>query len=361
MAVTDQLTFRVYIGTYTQGESKGIYVYRFDGSTGSWQLQSVTPDQQSPAFLAIHPNRRFLYAVNEVRDFAGRTSGAVSAYAIEDATGSLHRLNQQASMGPGPCHLSVDPTGRCVLVANYGGGSVALLPINEDGSLKEATCFIQHEGRGSDPKRQTAPHAHSILCDPQGRFALAADLGLDKIMIYELDLIGGKLMAHTPPWAALRPGAGPRHSVFHSNGRFLYVINELDSTITVFAYRAEEGELTSLQTVSTLPTGFSETNYCADIHIHPSGRYLYGSNRGHDSIVSYRVDPATGLLGATAHYSTHGRTPRGFAIDPSGAFLVAANQDSDNIVAFRIDEQTGALQLHGEPTRVPSPVCVKIP
>lgn len=361
MAPTDPHTFRVYVGTYTNGDSKGIYAYLYDGSTGSWQLQSITPDQQKPAFLALHPNRRFLYAVNEVLDFEGRQSGAVSAFAIDEATGDLRRLNQQGSMGPGPCHLSVDPSGRYVLVANYSGGSVALLPISEDGSLQETTCFIQHEGRGTDPRRQTAPHAHSIICDPQGRFALAADLGLDRILVYELDLGRGKLVAHIPPGVALQPGAGPRHTDFHTNGQFLYAINELNSTITVFAYDAQEGQLTSLQTVSTLPVGFSGTNYCADIHIHPSGLYLYGSNRGHDSIVSYHVDPATGLLGTMAHYSTHGRWPRSFAVDPSGAFLIAANQNSDSLVAFRIDEQTGALQLHSELTGVPGPACVKIP
>ncbi|MGI6082222.1 MAG: lactonase family protein [Limnochordia bacterium] len=358
MASKDQLY--VFIGTYTRGESEGIYVYRFDGATCGWQLQSVTPDRQNPAYVAIHPNGRFLYAVNEVRDFTGAGSGAVSAYVIDEKTKSLQRLNQQASMGTGPCHLSVDPQGRCVLAANYGGGSVALLPLNEDGSLKAATSFVQHEGRSVDPKRQDAPHAHNIIFDPQARFALAADLGLDRIVIYRLDRDQGRLLPHTPPWASLSPGAGPRHSVFHPNGRFFYVINELDSTVTAFSYDGDEGRLTPLQTVTTLPRGFTDTNYCADIHIHPSGRYLYGSNRGHDSIVSYRVDPSTGYLDPANHYSTCGRTPRSFAIDTGGSFLIVANQDSDNIVVFRIDERSGDLRQISELTGVPTPACVKV-
>jgi len=358
MTGKDQLY--VFVGTYTRGNSEGIYVYRFDVATYGWQLQSVTPDRQNPAYVAIHPNGQFLYAVNEVRDFTGARSGAVSAFVIDEKTKSLHRLNQQASMGTGPCHLSVDPEGRCVLVANYGGGSVAMLPINEDGSLQAATSFVQHEGRSVDPKRQEAPHAHNIIFDPQARFALAADLGLDRIVIYKIDRHQWRLVQHTPPWATLSPGAGPRHSVFHPNGRFFYVINELNSTITVFSYDGEEGRLTALQTVTTLPEGFSDTNYCADIHIHPSGRFLYGSNRGHDSIVSYRVDRSSGYLDLINHHSTRGRTPRGFAVDPSGSFLIVANQDSDNIVAFRIDGQTGDLRQVSELDGLPTPTCVKI-
>jgi 6-phosphogluconolactonase len=350
----------VYVGTYTRGENEGIYVYRLDPSSGALTLASTVRGINNPSFLALHPQHRYLYSVSEVGGEAGRPTGGVSAFAIDPPTGALTGLNQQSSQGTGPCHLSVDQTGQYVLVANYGSGSVALLPIREDGQLGEATDFIQHEGSSVDPGRQERPHAHSITLDPTNRFAFAADLGLDKILIYQLDLSRGKLIPHEEPWVAVTAGAGPRHLAFHPDGRYAYVINELDNTLIAFAYDEARGTLRTLQTLSTLPEDFQGPSYCADVHVAPSGRFIYGSNRGHDSIAIFAVDEAAGRLSLVDLEPTQGKFPRNFALDPTGTFLLAANQDSDNIVTFRIDPETGQLTPTGHVTNVPKPVCVKM-
>jgi 6-phosphogluconolactonase len=256
--------------------------------------------------------------------------------------------------------VSVDHAGRNVLVANYGGGSVSVLPIGDDGRLGEATAFIQHEGSSVDPRRQTAPHAHSINVDPDNRFAFVADLGLDRVMIYRFDSQQGTLAANDPPWASVAPGAGPRHFAFQPGGRFAYVINELQSTVTAFAYDAARGALQEIQTLPTLPDDFSGSNTTAEIQVHPSGRFLYGSNRGHDSIAVYAIDADSGRLRFVEHESTQGDLPRNFGIDPSGRFLLAANQGSDSVVVFRIDGATGALTPTGQSIEVASPVCVRM-
>ena len=350
----------VYIGTYTRGRSEGIYVYRMKKSSGALEFVSVAKGINNPSFVAIDPQKRYLYAVSEVGGGANKPSGAVNAFSIDPATGGLIYLNQQSSRGNGPCHLSVDQTGRFVIVVNYGSGSVSVLPIHSDGKLGEATDFVQHQGSSVNPRRQSGPHAHSVTLDRANRYAFVADLGMDKIMIYQIDLTQGKLKPNDEPWAKVKPGAGPRHFAFHPSDRYAYVINEIDSTLTAFTYDGAHGRLREIQTVPTLPEDFSDTSHCADVHVSPSGKFIYGSNRGHDSIVIFEIDEDTGKLTYAGHESTQGKTPRNFAIDPTGTFLLAANQDTDNIVTFQIDQQTGKLTSTGHITEVPTPVCLKM-
>ncbi len=348
----------VYVGTYTQKESKGIYLLQLDTRNGKLTPIGVAAEVKNPSFLAIHPDRRHLYAVGELESFNGKPAGAVSAFQIDPKTRKLTLLNQQSSVGGGPCHLSVDKEGKNVLVANYGGGSVAVLPILPDGKLKEASSFIQHQGSSVNPQRQKEPHAHSINLDAFNRYAFVADLGLDKIMIYQFDKAAGKLTPGKVPFAAVKPGAGPRHFAFHPQGKWAYVINELDSTVIAFHYLPERGQLETIQTISTLPIGFTGTNYPAEVQVHPSGKFLYGSNRGHNSLAIYSIDPSNGKLALVGHESTRGKNPRNFGIDPSGRYLIAANQDSNNLVLYQIDEKTGRLTFLQELT-ISMPVCVK--
>ena len=354
----------VYVGTYTEGEQRprgraeGIYVYQLDPATGALAHRHTTPGVVNPSFLALHPNGRFLYAVNEVEGPEGQPGGEVSAFALDPATGAATFLNRQPSHGNAPCHLCVDGEGRYVLAANYSSGSVAVLPVEADGRLAPASDVVQHRGGSVHPERQRGPHAHSVTLDPSGRFALVADLGLDQVLTYRLDRQRGTLLPHDTPWAQVTAGAGPRHLAFHPGGRFAYVIDELDSTLTAFAYDGERGTLRELQRLSTLPAGYGGTSHCADVHVAPSGRFVYGSNRGHDSIAGFRVDQQSGRLSALGHTPTQGRTPRNFNIDPTGTYLFAANQNSDSIVTFRIDAETGALAPAGPVAEVPTPVCI---
>jgi len=349
----------VYVGTYTTGESDGIYIYRLNPASG--ELKPVgTVKADNPSYLAIDGRRRFLYAVNEVTEFAGTSSGAVSVFSINQKTGDLQFVNQQPSLGGAPCYISVDRNNRFVLVANYVGGNVAVLPVQRDGRLGSATDMEQHRGSGANIERQESPHAHSIILDPANRFAFASDLGIDKIMVYRFDSKSGKLAPNSPPWVQVKAGAGPRHFTFHPTGTSAYSINELDSTVTAFAYNKALGVLSDAQTVSALPVNFSGNNSCADIHISPNGKFLYGSNRGHDSIVVFKIDETTGRLNFVEHVPTGGKTPRNFCIDPTGKFLLAANQKSDTIATFRIDSASGRLRPAGQVTEVPSPVCLKM-
>lgn len=351
-------TILAYVGTYTWKGGKGVYVYEFDPATGSLTpLGSVAV--ANPSFLAIHPNRQFLYAVNELSEFEGQPSGGVSAFKIDSDTGMLTLLNQQPSHGTSPAHISVGQDGAFVYVANYSSGTAAVYPVQEDGSLGAATDTVQHTGSGPDERRQRGPHAHSINIDPSNRFAYVADLGTDKVMIYNIGEEPGRLLPNTPPYAEVEGGSGPRHFTFHPSGRFAYLINEMGNTITAFAYDPETGGLTALQTVPTLPDDFTGQNTTADIHVLPTGGFLYGSNRGHDSIVVYAIDPESGELSYVDYTSTEGNTPRNFAIDPTGTYLVAANQDSDNLVVFRIDPDSGKLTPTGDQVNVSMPVCVK--
>ncbi len=350
----------VFIGTFTTGAStsKGIYTMRLNMATGQLSTPELAAEALSPSFLAIHPTKRLLYAVNETNKFQDKPGGGVSAFAISNK-GTLTPLNQEQSGGSGPAYVSVDRAGRCVLVANYGSGSAALLPLESNGRLKPASATVQHEGSGVDPNRQKGPHAHSINADLTNKFALATDLGIDKVLVYRLDPKKGTLVANDPPSAALAPGSGPRHLAFHPNGRFVYVSDELKSTVTAFTWDATRGVLQELQTISMLPEGFSGSNTAAEVQVHPSGRFVYASNRGHDSIVIYSVDPQSGRLTLVGHQSTQGKTPRNFGIDPTGTYLLAANQQSDSIVAFKIDPTKGTLTPTGATAHVASPVCVK--
>ncbi len=358
--MAEQMTkLLVYVGTYTGRGSKGIYTFELDLASGSTSPVTLAAETVNPSFLALHPSHRFLYAVGEVGELGSMKSGAVSAFAVDPQTGKLSFLNQQPSKGANPCHLAVDNQGKYVLVANYGGGSVAVLPIQSDGRLGEATSFVQHEGKSVNPQRQEAPHAHSINLDAANRFAIVADLGLDKLLVYRFDATKGTLTPNDPPFVSVAPGAGPRHFAFHPNGRFAYVINELNSTVTAFRYDASKGILTELQTVTTLAGNFQGNNWTAEVQVHPSGKFLYGSNRGHDSIVIFGVE-ADGKLSLVGHQLTQGKFPRHFGIDPTGSYLLAANQDTDNIVLFRIDPQTGRLHPTGQVVDVPTPVCVKM-
>ena len=350
----------VYVGTYTSGKSEGIYLCSLNLTSGELQHVATTKGVKDPSFVAVAPSQRYLYAVNELEEFAGKKSGAVSAFAIDQHTGDLSFLNQQPSLGGAPCYLDVDRSGRFVLVANYAGGNVAVLPIRSDGKLGEATDLKQDHGSSINTERQDAPHAHCVVLDPAQRFAYSCDLGTDKIMIYRFDKRRGRLNPNHKPWVQAKPGAGPRHLTFHPDGKYAYVVNELHATITAFAHNRDSGKLVELQTIATLPADFTAANTSADIHLSPDGRFVYASNRGHDSIATFEVNSGNGTLALIGHDSSGGRTPRNFAIDPTGSFLLVANQNSNNIITFRRDRRTGRLTPTGHAAEVPSPVCLKL-
>lgn len=352
-------THRVYIGNYTRAPEGGIYQATFDTATGKLSEATVAGPAVNPSFLAIHPSKTWLYAVGEISDFQGQKGGGVSAFAIDAATGKLTLLNAQSSMGAGPCHISLDQTGTTAAVANYGGGSVASLGINPDGTLQPAASAIQHVGGSVNPQRQKEPHAHSIYFEPSQRFVLSADLGLDQVLVYKFDAAKHTLAPNDPPFGKLSPGAGPRHLAIHSNGKFVYAINELASTVTVFAWDGSKGSLTEVQTVPTLPADFPGDNSTAEVVLHPSGKFLYGSNRGHDSLAGFRVDAETGKLTAIGHTPIGGKTPRNFVIDPSGQWVLIGCQNSDRITVFSLDQATGALIATGQSVAAPSPVCLR--
>jgi 6-phosphogluconolactonase len=353
----------VYVGTYTtpaaRGRAVGIYAYRLAPPSGALTLASKIPRVTNPSYLVLHPSQRYLYSVNEVKEMARQPGGGVSAFAIDPATGALRYLNRQSSHGAHPCHVSLDRTGHFLFVANYTSGSVVMYPLQDDGQIGPASDVIQHAGAGVDPERQEGPHAHSITVDPTNRYALVCDLGLDRVVVYRLDLTGGKLLPNDPPYASPALGAGPRHLDFHPNGRFVYVINEMAATLAAYAWDAATGTLRELQTLSTLPDDYAGPKSGADVHVHPSGRFVYASNRGHDSIAEFAIDQNTGKLTALGWASTQGQTPRGFGIDPTGKLLLAANQDSSTIAAFQVDTESGHLTPTGRVSDAPTPVCVK--
>jgi 6-phosphogluconolactonase len=354
----------VYFGTYSRAaggnklESKGIYRSEFDLATGKLSKPELAGEATSPSFLAIHPSGKFLYCVNEISNLDGKKVGGITGFTIVAKSGELRKLNQQTSGGAGPCHISVDRTGKVALAANYGGGSVCAHPINDDGTLGEMSAFVQHTGSSADPRRQKEPHAHSINVDPTNQFALAADLGLDKVLIYKLDAKSGKLAPNDPAFGSVAPGSGPRHFAFHPSGKYGYVCNEITSGVTAFTWDAAKGSLTELQTLSTLPHEV-QGNSTAEVQAHPNGKFVYVSNRGHNSIAIFTVDPATGKLTASGHQAENIKTPRNFGIDPTGTYLLVCNQDSDSVIVHKIDQSTGKLTPIGEPVPVPTPVCVK--
>jgi 6-phosphogluconolactonase len=354
-------TYLFYVGTYTENgsKSKGIYAYRYDAATQQITDLGLAAETTNPSFVAPHPNGKYLYAVNEVGNYKGPNSGGVSAFSIDQATGKLTFLNEVPSRGADPCYITVDRSGKYVLVANYTGGSLAVFPILADGKLGEASAFIQHAGHGTNPERQERPHAHSIDLSPDNRFAYADDLGLDELDVYKFDSTKGSLTPNDPPFAKLAAGAGPRHFVLRPDGKFAYVIAEMGHTVTVFSNDAAHGKLQLLQTVSTLPKDFTGRNDDAEIHVLPSGKFLYASNRGEDTIAIYAIDRAKGTLTQVASVPTGGKEPRSFEIDPTGTLLFAENQKSDNIVVFKIDQKTGKLTPTGKVLQVGSPVCLK--
>ena len=365
--MTNPETIFLYIGTYTRredfvdGKAEGIYIYRFNPSSGALTYEATVAGAGTvnPSFLIPTPDRGCLYAVNEITGGKG-PHGTVSAFAIDPETKGLTFLNQQSTHGLAPCYVSVDPSGRYALVANYETGSVCVLPLALNGQLEEATDVVQFHGSGPNPDRQEGPHAHMIFPGPDGRFIFAVDLGSDRIMVYRLDPEQGKLVPAEPAWTRLSPGTGPRHLVFNPQKQFAYVVSELQSTVTVFQYDEQNGSLHERQTISTLPEDFNGQNLGAEIQVAPSGRFVYASNRGHDSIVTFAVDELTGDLSVVSHEPTQGVGPRYFTIDPSGNWLLAANQDSDTVVTFRIDQISGKLKPTEQIVEVPTPVCLQL-
>ncbi len=346
-----------FLGTYSARGAAGIYSATLDLHTGRLELFGEPAPAENPAFLALDPKGRYLYSVNELSEFQGKAGGALSAFAVDAKSGALTALNQQPSEGTWPCHLCVDGSGRYLLAANYGSGSVSVHALEADGRIGRLMDVVQHAGSGTHPERQEGPHAHSVTLGPGSRFAYVADLGIDKIMVFQFDAATGKLILNGVPWARLPDGAGPRHFAIHPNERYAYVVNELDSTVTLLSYDYASGSLRAVQSVSALPEGWSGPNLASDLHILPSGRYLYSSNRGHDSITIFYIEEHAGTLRAVGHVPT-GRTPRNFAIDPTGAFLVVANQESDTVASYRVDQETGRLSPTESEIAIPSPSCV---
>jgi 6-phosphogluconolactonase len=358
-------SYLVYIGTYTTHDSKGIYVYRFSsGRLTPLGPEALAAQTENPSFLAVDPSHHFLYAVNETESYRGpeghqeEGSGSVSAFSIDRRSGRLTLLNVVPTGGTDPCFVSLDRTGKYVLVANYTSGSVAVFPVVDGGRLGKASAFVRHSGHSVDLQRQEGPHAHDIAVSPDNRFALAADLGLDKLLVYRFDPAGGSLTPNDPPSASVTPGLGPRHFVFDAAGVSVYLLSEIKSSVTVFSYDRARGTLHELSTTSALPPGFTGENTAAEIALGRSGRFLYASNRGEDGIAVFAIDPGRHTLKTVEHVLTLGKTPRSFGIDPGGRYLLAANQDSSNIVVFEINPRSGELKPTGQVVEVPSPVCV---
>ena len=366
----------LFVGTYTTGGSQGIYSYRFDAKSGRLKPLGLAAKTANPSFLAVAPGNKFLYAVNELRDYEGAASGGVTAFALQRKmdrkTGKLTQLNEVASRGSDPCYISFDRSGKYALVANYTGGNVAAFPLSSDGRIGEATSVLKDAGPlGPNQKRQEMPHAHFIMASARNRFVYVSDLGLDRVLIYRFDATKGTLSRGQPEAeadshneggkdffsATLAPGTGPRHIAFSADGNFMYVIGELDSTVTVFA-NDEKETFRAIQKLSTRRPGAIGVNGAAEIAIHPNGKFLYASNRGDDSIAVFSIDRESRKLSVVEQVPSGGHTPRNFTFDPGGTRLLVANQDSGNIVEFRIDAATGRLERVGNVAKLPSPVCL---
>ncbi len=348
----------VFISAFADGDEGAIHAFCLESESGHLKLLHRTTDVEHPFFMALSPSGEHLYSIHATA-FGGEEHEKVAAYAIEGHGGQLKLLNRQSARGAASCYLQVDATGKTLLVANYSTGSVAALPIHFDGSLCAATSSVQHAGSSVDPKRQTGPFAHCIITSPDNRFAYAADLGLDQILSYRLDAEAARLAPNIQPFVRTPPGAGPRHLTFHPNGRHLYAINELQNSVTMFDQLADAGMLIERQTISTLPKDFDGISYCADLKITPNGRFLYGTNRGHDSIAAYAIDD-DGRLTLIAIEPSLGQGPQNLAITPDGALLLCANMPGNNVAGFRIDPETGRLQSVGDPISMPKPSCIML-
>lgn len=353
-----EFSYLVYVGTYTDKGSKGIYAYRFDPGTGESQSMELATESENPSFLAVDADNKYLYAVNETDHFNGGRTGAISTYAIDRSSGKLTLMQHVSSLGADPAHLSLDRTGRYLLVANYSSGNIAVFPIQRDGQLGARTAFVQHAGSSVNRERQSGPHAHEIQVTNDNRFVLVADLGLDELLIYRFDAKTGSLSPNSPPFVKISPGSGPRHFAIAPSGKFVYLVNEMSSTVTVFSFDNAEGQLHEVQTISTLPAGFKGDNTTAEIEVDASGRHLYVSNRGDDSIAVFGIDPPSGKLSFVEHAPTGGKTPRHFTLDPTGEWLFVENQESGTVNLFAVSPASGQLTATSKSWRVPSPVCV---
>ena len=351
--------FRTYVGTYSRGDSKGIYSFVLDTGAGTLTPEGLVAETENPSFLAIHPTGKYLYAVNELDKYQGQASGSVTAFKINAASGKLERLNEVASGGTSTCHINISRNGKFAVVSNYGSGSCAAFALEADGKLGTRTAFHQHSGSSADPGRQRGPHAHSVNFDSQNKHVIVADLGLDQVKVYNFNASTGAMTPNEPAFTKLKPGSGPRHFSFHPSGKYAYVINEMACSVTAFNWNAAKGTLTEIDTFSTLPGPVEKGFSTAEVVAHPNGKFVYGSNRGHNTIAVFQVDAATGKLKTVEHKSTQGAVPRNFAIDPTGQFLIAANQNTDTIVLFRINQTSGALEQVGAPVKAPVPVCVR--
>lgn len=341
----------VYFGSHSSAPGSGFSLANFDSDSGALSKPVFLLEAKEPAFFVISADKARLYTCNS------GTPGGLSSYAVDPSSGHLRLLNRVLAGGGDTSFVSLDKTGLHVLVANYDGGSVAVFALKPDGSIGDWTGFDQHRGRSVNPIRQTRPYAHSIVLDPSNRFALVPDLGVDKVYIYRFDASTGRLTPNAPAFVPIAPGSGPRHVRFHPNGHWVYLINEIASTIEAFAWDTGAGTLAPFQTVSTLPADFNGVNACAELEIHPNGKFLYGSNRGHDSIAVLAIDAVTGRLSPVEYHASGGKTPRNFAFDPTGRWIVLTNQDSNNAVVFRVDADSGRLTQNGDPVPVPSPFC----
>jgi len=351
--------FRTYIGTYSRGDSKGIYSFVLDTGAGTLTPEGLVAKTENPSFLAIHPTGKYLYAVNEIDKYQGQASGSVTAFKINASSGKLERLNEVAAGGTTTCHVNISRNGKFAVIANYGSGSCAAFALGPDGKLGERTAFHQHAGTSSDPGRQKGPHAHSVNFDTQNKHVIVADLGLDQVKVYNFNAATGAMTPNEPAFTKVKAGSGPRHFSFHPSGKYAYVINEMACTVTAFNWNAAKGTLTEIDTITTLPGPVEKGFSTAEVVAHPNGKFVYGSNRGHNTIAVFQVDAATGKLKTVEHKSTQGAVPRNFSIDPTGQFLIAANQNTDTIVLFRINQTSGALEQVGAPVKAPVPVCVR--
>jgi len=348
-----------YVGTFTDTGSKGIYQCVLDPESGKISHNGVTEGIDNPSFVTFGRYHNYLYSVGETAKYKGLPGGSVNAYRINRGDGSLEFINSQPSHGASPCHIYVDKSNQFVMAANYVTGNVAVYPIMDNGGLGYASDIDQHHGSGANPDRQKGPHAHCIITDPENRNVLSCDLGTDKVMIYKFDSDYGTLIPASQPYVELKPGSGPRHIKFHPNGKIAYVISEMGSAMSVFDYESGSGHMKEIQRISTLPDDFNGNNTCAELQVSSDGKFLYGSNRGHDSIVVFSIDPSTGKLTTIQHQSVMGKTPRHFNLDPSEKFALAANQDSNNVVVLNRDENSGKLSPTGHEIAIPKPVCVK--